>query len=86
MEIKFENLSGGYRYNVLEDAAFSVDGADVWKNDDSVAVLYCENEDTVRNVCRVAGELEEKFRDDGAKGIADSAEAIQEEINELFGP
>jgi len=84
MEIEFESLSGGYRFDVLEDASSRVDGSRVWK-DDGVAVLYCENEDAVWNVWRAAGKLEDKFRSDGATGIADAAEAVQDEINELFG-
>jgi hypothetical protein len=85
MEIEFERLSGGYRFDVLEDASSRVDGSRVWKNDEGVAVLYCENEDAVWNVWRAAGALEEEFREGGATGIGDAAEAVQEEINALFG-
>jgi hypothetical protein len=40
MEIEFERLSGGYRFDVLEDASSRVDGSRVWKNDEGCVFVW----------------------------------------------
>lgn len=84
MELEFDELGQGYRFDILEDAASRVDGARAWK-EGGAGVLYCDNEDAVWNVWRAAGRLEDKFRDDGVESMAEDAVAVQDAIEELFG-
>lgn len=84
MEIEFEQLAGGYRYDVLEDSCSGVDGAFARK-EENAGVLIADNEDAVWNVWRGAQRIEEKAEDAGAKGVADAAVAVQDAIEELFG-
>lgn len=84
MEIEFEQLAGGYRYDVLEDSCSGLDGAYARREDDA-GVLIADNEDAVWNVWRNAKKIEEKAEDDGVQGVVDAAVAVQEAIEELFG-
>lgn len=81
MELEFEELGYGYRFDILEDAASSVDGARAVKEDEC-GVLYCESEDVVEDVREAAAELEEKFRGDRVESMAEDAVTVQEVLEE----
>lgn len=80
MELEFEKCVGGYRRDVLVDAAERVDGA--WVPEDGV--LHADNEDVVWNVWRALHSIEADARDAGVTSVGDAAEEIALEIEDLF--
>lgn len=81
MEIKFYNLSNGYRFDVLEDAVSRVDGVEVQRNGDGVAVVSCMGEDDLREMREAAEDLEEKFEQDEVASIRDAARTVKEDLD-----
>lgn len=80
MELELEKCAGGYRRDVLVDAADRVDGA--WVPEDGI--LHADNEDVVWNVWRALHSIEGDARDAGVTSVAVAAEEIAEELEEMF--